>query len=213
MYNPIIRYLFLNSIKLNFMAFIVFRPPIGGFLDIVLASIIMVLIIGIPIFFLRLLRKNRKSLNDEKQSNVFGALYQGKNVMEDAQHEFIYPLIFFYRRTIFIIATIFLFDFPTLQTVVNTVLSFSSLVYLFSDRHQYNSKQQKVIELSTEGLYYAASLFMAQLNDSWHSNESTRAIEDSTLACIGLMIIINIGFLVLNAIQKFKAKRRLKVVE
>ena len=48
------------------MAFIVFRPPIGGFLDILLALVIMVFITGVPIFFFRLLRKNRKSLNDEK---------------------------------------------------------------------------------------------------------------------------------------------------
>ena len=140
-YNPIIRYVFLNSIKLNFMAFIVFRPPIGSFIDIALASVIMVLLTVVPIFFFRLLRKNRKSLTDEKLSKVFGALYQGKNITQDAQHEFTYPLIFFYRRTIFIIATIFLFDFPTLQTVINTVLSFASLVYLISDRHHYDSKQ------------------------------------------------------------------------
>ena len=132
----------------------------------------MILVAGVPVFFFRLLRKNRKSLREEKQSKVFGALYQGKNVTDDDQHEFTYPLIFFYRRTLFIVATIFLFDHPPLQTVVNTVLSFSSLVYLVSDRHQYDSKQQKVIELSTEGLYYAASLFLAQLCNSWDSVES-----------------------------------------
>ena len=43
-YNPFIRYILLNSIKLNYMAFIVFKPPIGGPGDIFLAVIILVLI-------------------------------------------------------------------------------------------------------------------------------------------------------------------------
>ena len=96
------------------MAFIVFKPPLGGSGEIILAVIVLVLITSAPIFFFYLLRKNRNTLGDEKQRKVFGALYQGKNIQKEAKHDYIYPLIFFYRRTLFIVVTIFLFDYPTI---------------------------------------------------------------------------------------------------
>ena len=66
-YNPIIRYLLLNSLKLNFSAFIVFRPPIGSAWDIVLGLAIMILINAAPIFFFYVLHKNREELKEEKK--------------------------------------------------------------------------------------------------------------------------------------------------
>ena len=58
-YNPIIRYLLLNSLKLNFSAFIVYRSPAGGVLDILIGSVFMVAINAVPILFLIVLNINR----------------------------------------------------------------------------------------------------------------------------------------------------------
>lgn len=76
-FNPIIRYLLLNSIKLNFMALIIFRPPIGNSLNIALATIVVMVNIGVPIFFYMLLRRNNESLIEEQKLKTFGALYAG----------------------------------------------------------------------------------------------------------------------------------------
>ena len=75
-----------------------------------------------------------------------------------------YILVFFYRRTLFICATVFLFDYPSMQTMTNILLSFFTMVYLISDKHQYASTSQKVIELGTEALYFCTSVCLAQFN-------------------------------------------------
>ena len=85
-FNPIIRYLLLNALKLNFSAFIVFKKPIGGAWDIVIGLILMVTLNAVPIFFFFLLRKNRSSLKEEKQKQVIGTLYAGKNTEKEAEH-------------------------------------------------------------------------------------------------------------------------------
>ena len=65
-YNPMVRYLLLNSLKLNFAAFIVFKKPVGGAWDMLLGITLMLIINALPIFFFFLLRKNRTILEDEK---------------------------------------------------------------------------------------------------------------------------------------------------
>jgi len=72
----------------------------------------------------------------------------------------VFPLVFFYRRTFFIIATVFMFDYPTIQMIVNQTLSFGVVVYLVSDRQQFETTLQKIIELGTETLYFCTSLFL-----------------------------------------------------
>ena len=44
-----------------------------------------------------------------------GTLYEGKNVSSGRKHRaWLYPLIYFYRRTIFIVGTVFIFDYPAM---------------------------------------------------------------------------------------------------
>ena len=118
-YNPLIRYLLLNALKFNFAAFIVFRKPIGGAWDVFLGLVIMISMTVLPALLFYLLRKNRDNLEQEEQRKVYGTLYTGKNVEMKAENQFIYILVFFYRRTLFVCATIFLYDYPTIQVIVN----------------------------------------------------------------------------------------------
>ena len=74
-FNPIIRYLLLNSLKLNFTAFIVFKPPLGNAVDIFLGLVMMLLINAVPIFFFYILRKNRDELDQDSKKKAFGTLY------------------------------------------------------------------------------------------------------------------------------------------
>lgn len=190
-FNPIIRYLLLNSLKLNFTAFIVFKPPLGNAVDILLGLVIMLLINAVPIYFFYILRKNREDLEQDSKKKAFGTLYQGKNIKKEAGHSYMFPLVFFFRRTFFIIATVYLFDYPSIQVILNSVLSFATLVYLVYDKNQYATTSQRVIELCTEALFLSASLFMAQFLDARYSSQTQTAIEDFTLLCISLMLILN----------------------
>ena len=83
-FNPIIRYLLLNSLKLNFAAFIVFRKPIGGVWDVFVGSILMLITNTLPMFFFFMLRKNHSILEEDKPKKVYGALYSGKNAAKEA---------------------------------------------------------------------------------------------------------------------------------
>ena len=85
-YNPIVRYLLLNSLKLNFAAFIVFKKPVGGAWDVFVGISLMLIINALPIFFFFLLRKNRTILENEKPKKSYGALYAGKNSTKEAEH-------------------------------------------------------------------------------------------------------------------------------
>jgi len=75
--------LLLNSLKLNFTAFVVFRAPVGGAGDIFVALLILAVINIAPIIFYRLLRKHHADLTDDEHKKVFGTLYQGKNIDKD----------------------------------------------------------------------------------------------------------------------------------
>ena len=49
-----------------------------------------------------------------------GTLYDGKNVEADRKHKvWSYPLVYFYRRTLFILGTVLLFDYPAQQMIVH----------------------------------------------------------------------------------------------
>ena len=85
-YNPLIRYLLLNALKLNFSAFVVFRTPIGGAWNIFLGLVIMISMTILPVFFCFVLRKNRDRLEQDEEKKVYGTLYSGKNVEKKAEN-------------------------------------------------------------------------------------------------------------------------------
>ena len=80
-YNPIIRYLLLNSLKFNFSAFSVIKKynesSVGS---IVVAVLILVIINVTPIFLSRILYKNSRTLDIKEQHEKIGTLYLGRNV-------------------------------------------------------------------------------------------------------------------------------------
>ena len=85
-YNPLIRYLLLNALKLYFSAFVVFRKPIGGVWNIFMGLVIMISMTILPVFFFFVLRKNRDHLEQDEQKKVYGTLYTGKNVHKKAEN-------------------------------------------------------------------------------------------------------------------------------
>ena len=58
-----------------------------------------------------LLQKYKDSLAEERQVNWFGTAYEGRTLDGDEKETvWIYPVSFFYRRTIFCIFTVVLID-------------------------------------------------------------------------------------------------------
>ena len=112
-YNPVIRLMFLEAIKTNISAALVFKLLGNESAQVICASLVLALINGAPLIFARILKKRENDLESEETIRKFGSLYDNKNVNMERDHRvWATPLAFFYRRTIFGMVTVFLFDKP-----------------------------------------------------------------------------------------------------
>ena len=138
MWNPVIRYLLLNSLKINYSAACVFKHTDAGAWSQFVAVLMLVGINVCPLILARILYKNNGVLEDKEKVSKIGTLYEGKNVPADRKHRvWIYPLVFFFRRSLFIVGTLVLFDYPALQMVVHQLLSLAMLAYMLKDQYMF----------------------------------------------------------------------------
>ena len=138
MWNPVIRYLLLNSLKINYSAACVFKHTDAGAWSQFVAVLMLVGINVCPLILARILYKNNGVLEDKEKVSKIGTLYEGKNVPADRKHRvWIYPLVFFFRRSLFIVGTLVLFDYPALQMVVHQLLSVAMLAYMLKDQYMF----------------------------------------------------------------------------
>ena len=138
MWNPVIRYLLLNSLKINYSAACVFKHTDAGAWSQFVAVLMLVGINVCPLILSRILYKNNGVLEDKEKVSKIGTLYEGKNVPADRKHRvWIYPLVFFFRRSLFIVGTLVLFDYPALQMVVHQLLSLAMLAYMLKDQYMF----------------------------------------------------------------------------
>ena len=84
------------------------------------AIVILTIINIVPIVLARLMCKRKHELEEGANWSRYNTIYKGKRVNKERNHHvWFYPIAFFYRRTIFICAMVFLFDWPYLQMVVH----------------------------------------------------------------------------------------------
>ena len=113
-FNTMIRFVFLGSLKLNFTAF----TAVKNFTEISTSSKIvgiltLVLINMLPIIFFAILYRNSDRLDEKTSHTSYGTMYLGRNVDENRNHKaHLYPIIFFGRRFVFIVMTVFLQAYP-----------------------------------------------------------------------------------------------------
>lgn len=112
-WNPIIRFLILESMKLNMAAIVVFKLGGAGAADIATSIAFLAVLIGAPVVFFVVMYKNDDQLSSETTKKEIGSIYAGKNVDTVSSLAYFYhPMAFFWRRTLFIVITVFLFDWP-----------------------------------------------------------------------------------------------------
>jgi len=75
---------------------------------------ILTLVNGAPIIFCISVERWKKTLETEDVRKSFGALYAGKNISPKDHHASLFPMQYFWRRALFVAATIFLFDYPVM---------------------------------------------------------------------------------------------------
>ena len=138
-FNPIIRYLVLNSLKLNMSGIIVFKKMGGDTMDKAVAIAILTLVNGAPIIFYISVERWKDTLESEEVKKSFGSIYKGKNLRHDDHYAGAYPIQFFWRRALFIAVTVFLFDYPLMQMYAHFLLTMISIVILSIDDSAFES--------------------------------------------------------------------------
>lgn len=126
-------------------------------------AIATLLIINLSsIFFVRALKKNEGHLGEVQKVKTMGSLYAGKNTYSTRHHVHLYPAAFFLRRTLFAVATVFLFMYPVLQMIAHHLLTMSFIVYLAFDSHLFESRWQVTIEIGSEFFMHLVSVILGQ---------------------------------------------------
>ena len=157
-WNAIIRYLLLNALKLNMSGFVALKLSTGLNIDMMIAVVIIAMINFVPLKFFFILYNNHYELEDEAFVKKSGTLVLGKRVDDDDHKIWAFPIMFFYRRTLFIIATVYLLDYPFLQMVAHYVLTMLTLAYLAYDTRLFDSRSIKYVEIGSELLLHMFSI-------------------------------------------------------
>ena len=213
-FNPIIRYLVLNSLKLNMTGLLAIKlaKPDARMADFVSAIGTLAMVNLAPLVFLIVLVKQRQKLKSEQSRLSFGALYNGKNVKPDNK-AYLYPLIFFWRRCGFIAATIYLFEYPLMQMFVHHFTTMLMVGILAVDLTSFVSKSQYIVEIGSEFFLHTTSILLSQNMNQAYSEGTIEMCELFTLGSLGILIILNVVYIIYVAVTDCKEKRRLKAIE
>lgn len=171
-HNPIIRYLILNSIKLNTAAILSLKAAIIEDLKQMPVPITLMAVITLtPVVLSVVAYRRRKSLGEDKVRRSIGSIYEGKNVERDDHKVYLFPLLFFWRRTCFVIVTVFLFAHPALQMAAHYVLTMLSATMLLADGRAFESKAQRNVEVGSEFLLLFSSISLSQYANMAYSKQ------------------------------------------
>ena len=163
-WNPIVRYLAINALKLNISAILVFNAASKSIQDVVISACILAIFNGAPIVYYFALKKNKDTLSSKDTIKEIGAIYTGLNVTSTNQRAYIYPVAFFWRRCLFALITIYLFDYPHMQMIAHHVLTVVYISILVYNPYTFETAEQKVIEVGSEGLMHFTSIFLSLFN-------------------------------------------------
>lgn len=73
---------------------------------------IIALITYTPLVFVYVMFRNKDKLDTEEFRERYGSMYGGKNVFNERNKAYLYPMLYFWRRLIFAIVTVYLFPYP-----------------------------------------------------------------------------------------------------
>ena len=212
-WNPIIRYLILNSLKLSMTAFVSFKVSGTGLADIS-TSIALLIILNIsPIIFYKAMKQSEDKLSEEETKKVIGSIYMGKNINKVDHNAHLFPMAFFWRRTLFVAVTVFLFDWPSMQMAAHHVITVIMIALLVTDNTAYDSTSQKIIEVGSELLMHFTSIMLAQFGVRSYSAEQLEMIEVMTLVFFSSLILLNVIFIIYVSVNDCKESCRLKALE
>ena len=113
-YNPLIRYAFLNTMKLNLASMVTYKNyEQSSAAEVIVAALILSLLNILPIALALVVYWQTDRLELDENTQKFGTIYEGRNVSSTRNHRvWFYPFTFFTRRMLFMMLTVFLIETP-----------------------------------------------------------------------------------------------------
>ena len=118
--------------KFYISSFVAVSAGSAGTADIASSITILVMLNFTPLVFCATLSRNRDTLTVPSTKKQISAIYIGKNVTSQDQKAYLYPIAFFWRRCLYAVITVYLFQWPQMQMIAHhalTVVYVSVLVY------------------------------------------------------------------------------------
>ena len=128
----IIRYLTLNSLKLNMTIAVSLRQSEDKTLPICL----MIVFSLVPFVLSAVLLKIGDDLDSQDVLQRYGNLYRGFNHRNSKERRniIVYHVMFFTRRNSFIVLTVFAFDCPSFQIAGHMTMTFLTAAFMVHQR-------------------------------------------------------------------------------
>ena len=116
-FNPLLRFTFLNTLKWSLLSLVAFTTLKGSDSSVAIGVVIFLVLLALPFFFAKVVHKNKDNLKKENMKKTIGTLYDGLRVSTEKKINPIwwYPVAFMLRRILFIVITVAMFEYPSLQ--------------------------------------------------------------------------------------------------
>lgn len=115
--------------------------------------------------------------------------------MADEEHKiWAFPIFFFYRRTLFIVVTVFLLDYPLFQMMAHYLLTMLTMVYLAYDTRLFNSRSIKCVEIGSELLLHLFSISLTPFMVQNYQQDVVDTIELLALTMFALLLSLNVAY-------------------
>ena len=126
-WNLVINYIYVSWIKICFSVALGSRDlltdGIVSYSTISSVTCSILFVVGLPIVFVIMLKNNYDDLNEEKTKNKMGSLYKGVKLQKSIEINDVkttvrirpviyYPAVFTTRRTVFVMITVFMIEYP-----------------------------------------------------------------------------------------------------
>lgn len=69
-------------------------------------------------------------------------------------------MLLFWRRLLFAVATVYLFAYPIMQMYAHYFLTFATMIVFILNKHDFESKGQRFVELGSEIMLYFCSTLL-----------------------------------------------------
>ena len=202
----------LNSLKFNIAGFLAVKYA-GRISQTDLATAIAMLAFTncIPVAFYIIINRRRDDLQIERNKLMIGALYKGRNVTVSDHKAQLYPIMFFWRRGLFVAATVYMFDHPVIQMSAHYLLTILTIIIYLKDRFGFDSPAQRFVEIGSEIAMLVISVMLAQFMDlSLDEAYQIEMMQIVSLGGFGVLVTLNLVYIVWYFAIECKEKNRKK---